>query len=44
MTVTESVIFRVSLFLLAVTVFTACTTTGTTSDGRRPQSAGYNRR
>lgn len=41
MTVTESVIFRVSLFLLAVTIFTACTTTGSTAEGRRPQAAGY---
>lgn len=43
MTVTESIVFRVSLFLLAVMVVTACTTTGPTTEGRRPQSTGYNR-
>lgn len=44
MTIIESVIFRVCVFALAVTVFTACTTGGVASEGRRaPQSNFSNR-
>jgi len=40
MTIKESVIFRVGLLFLTVTMFAACTTGGVNSEGRRPTQFG----
>ncbi|WP_413290535.1 hypothetical protein [Bdellovibrio sp. HCB337] len=43
MTITESVLWKISMFVLCALVFTACTTTGGASGERNPQSAARER-